>query len=345
MPTAISTSQRDASSSARSRAARRQRLAEPDDVGADEIAAVRAARRSLVAARDVGQGEAGVALAHALEAQGAAVQLDHVARAGALVQAVDVLGHDGEGHEPLELGQGVVAGVGRGLLDLAEAVHVPAPHEGRVARVGLGGGELHGVVLGPEALARVAEGRDARLLRHAGAGVDHDARACARRAAAALRSAVSRSSSLSCRPPLTLSRGHLRPQGRDDRRPELSRSGELRPMPGRQIDQRRSWTSGELARQGWSLAHKLAQHRDETRFEGDHTLSGRPSSSGPTASPARPEAARPRDRPRRRHLGSRGRTCVLMVRSCRPPIITCVVTLDGRHCRARAGRARGTASS
>ncbi len=171
----MSTSQREASSSARSRAVCRQGLAEPDDVGANEIAAARAARRSLVAARDVGQREAGVAPADALEAVGAAVQLDHVGRAGALVEPVDVLGYDGERHEPLELGQGVVAGVGHGLFDQPEAVHVPAPHEGRVARVGFGGGELHGVVLRPEAFTGVAKGRDARFLRHSGAGVDHDA--------------------------------------------------------------------------------------------------------------------------------------------------------------------------
>ncbi len=111
----------------------------------------------------------------ALEAQSAAVQLDHVARAGALVQAVDVLRDHCERHELLELGQSVVAGVGRGLLDQAEAVHVPAPHKGRVARVGGGGGELHGVVLRPQALVAVAKRRDARLLRHPGAAVDDHA--------------------------------------------------------------------------------------------------------------------------------------------------------------------------
>ena len=116
VPTTSITSQAALSCWARPMASGRQRLAEPHHLGAQQVAAVGAARRLLLLLGEVLETVAAVAAVDAAEAVHGAVQLDHVGRAGALVQAVDVLGDDAHlGTQRLQLGDGVVAGVGLGL--------------------------------------------------------------------------------------------------------------------------------------------------------------------------------------------------------------------------------------
>ena len=80
-----------------------------------------------------------------------------------------VMTHD-LGEQLLQLGDGAVTRVGLRLGGDAEAVLVPAPDEGRVPAVRLGGGQLHRVVPRPEPGLGLAEGGDAGLLADAGAG-------------------------------------------------------------------------------------------------------------------------------------------------------------------------------
>jgi hypothetical protein len=86
-----------------------------------------------------------------------------------LLQSVDVLRDDHDlGKQLFQLGDGAVSGVRLRLGRDAEAVLVPAPDERRASAVGVGGGELHRVVLRPEASLRLAERGDAGLLADAG---------------------------------------------------------------------------------------------------------------------------------------------------------------------------------
>ena len=148
---------------------RRQAFAEPDDLRAQVVAALGAARRLLRLIGEVLPAVAAVPAVDTAEAAHAAVELDHVGRPRALVQPVDVLGdHDDLGQQPLELGDGEVAGVGLGVGGHAEAVLVPAPDERRVLPVRLRSGQLHRVVPRPETGLGLAERRDAGLLADAG---------------------------------------------------------------------------------------------------------------------------------------------------------------------------------
>ena len=102
------------------------------------------------------------------------MELDDVAGAGALMEAVDVLRHHADpGEHAPQLGDRDVPRVGRGRRRRAEAVLVPDPDELGLAHVRFVGGELHRVVLRPEAGLGLAEGGDARLLAHTGAR-EHD---------------------------------------------------------------------------------------------------------------------------------------------------------------------------
>ena len=149
----------------------RQSLAEPDDLGAEVVAALGAARRLLVLVGEVLPVEAAVPALDTTEAVHGAVELDHLRRAGALMQPVDVLRDDHDlGEQLLELGDGPVAGVGLSVGRHAEAVLVPAPDERRVLAIRLRRGQLHRVVLRPQAGLGLAEGGDAGLLADAGSG-------------------------------------------------------------------------------------------------------------------------------------------------------------------------------
>src|SRR5215210_110553 len=155
----------------------RQRLAEPDHVWPERRAAVGAKGRDVV--RLVGL--YGNVLRGAPAAKYVAVQLDDLLAAGLLMEAVHVLGDEGEGgHGPFEPCEGPVPGVGICPLDQPAPPRVPLPYELGVVREGLGGRELLRVVPRPEPRLRVAElghaalGRDpgARQRRHA-AGAAH----------------------------------------------------------------------------------------------------------------------------------------------------------------------------
>src|SRR5450759_3518579 len=128
----------------------RQHLAKPDDLGPQQGAAARAFGRHLRLASEVGAREAGMPAVQTSVAPDAAVQLDHIRRAGGLVQTVDVLRNDGHlRQERLEPGDGQVSGVRRGLLHHPEAVLVPLPDQGRIAQVTLLRRQVHGIVTRP----------------------------------------------------------------------------------------------------------------------------------------------------------------------------------------------------
>src|SRR5258708_34493752 len=83
------------------------------------------------------------ALARALDPRDVAVELDHLAAAGALVQPVDVLRDQQEfGGASLQLHEREVAGVGLRRSDELAAPGVPIPDEPRVARESGGRGQL-----------------------------------------------------------------------------------------------------------------------------------------------------------------------------------------------------------
>ncbi|HEU4533003.1 MAG TPA: phospholipase D-like domain-containing protein [Polyangiaceae bacterium] len=147
-----------------------ERVAEPDDVGPPVRAArapARVHRHGRVGARD--------ALAIAAHVPQAAVQPDDVARARALVQAVDVLGDHGRaGPLAQHLGHDAVAGVRLAAGDDRAAHVVKIPHFFGVALEGLLAGVVFVVVLVPHSPAAAIR-RHAALGRHAGAGEEDDA--------------------------------------------------------------------------------------------------------------------------------------------------------------------------
>ena len=114
------------------------------------------------------------------------MHLDHVPRARALVEAVDVLGHD-RLHEPelLESRERTVRVVRLGIGEHGEPARVELPDAGRVAPEPVDARHLHRVVARPDPLAR-AKVRDPALRGHARSGQD-DARLSSR-----IRSARSR---------------------------------------------------------------------------------------------------------------------------------------------------------
>ena len=148
-------------------------LVEPHHVGAH------GAHRAAAAARRV-EPQVAAPGHHRVAARAAglehlAVHVDDALVAGALVQVVDVLGHHQHRARvlALELGQGMVGGVGPGLDQVDPTGVVELVHEGRVAGEALGRRHLLEVVLGPQAVL-VAEGAEPGLGRDAGAGEDHD---------------------------------------------------------------------------------------------------------------------------------------------------------------------------
>ncbi len=158
----------------------RQALAEPDHAWPQASATVAAARRFETTSgfgfvrcgqrlgRFTGAGEA------AWPVQ-AAVQMDHLAAAGAFVQVVDVLRDQRQlRHMAGEFGDGHVRGVRPSLENLHPAPLVPAPDQRRVATKGVGSGQFARIETLPQAGERIAKGRDAALGGDAGTGEHHD---------------------------------------------------------------------------------------------------------------------------------------------------------------------------
>ena len=133
VPTTSSTSQRLAASSACASAAGGSISSNQTTSGRRNAPHARAARRlagaGLVPAID------DAAAARAFHAPDVAVQLDDVRAARRLVQAVDVLRDQQEfRNAPLDRGQRVVPGIGRGFADALAPPRIPVPDELRIAR-------------------------------------------------------------------------------------------------------------------------------------------------------------------------------------------------------------------
>ena len=99
------------------------------------------------------------------------MQVQHLRRAGPLVQVVHVLGDDTyapAGHL-LKLGQGQVPGIRGHGAGLGAALVIEVQHQGRVAGKAFGRGHVLDAVLLPQPIG-VAEGADAAFGRYAGAG-------------------------------------------------------------------------------------------------------------------------------------------------------------------------------
>src|SRR3972149_3530721 len=118
----------------------RQGLAEPNDVRAKQASA-------RTAGREDAQGDFPVLADRAVrltaEPPDASVELDNPLTSRLLVEAVDVLGDEGERRrEAFQRGQGIVGRVRGGLRDFLAPPIVPFPNEPCVAPEGFGGREL-----------------------------------------------------------------------------------------------------------------------------------------------------------------------------------------------------------
>ena len=144
--------------------ARREELAEHDDVGLEDRAAGRARRRAeLVHEPDDLRPRHADAVDKADGGADRAVYLDHVPRAGELVERVDVLRHErAQKPAPLELGEREVRRVGLGVRQHAQPEPVELPHLAWVALERVDRRVLHRVVLRPDP-GRRAEVRDPAL--------------------------------------------------------------------------------------------------------------------------------------------------------------------------------------
>ncbi len=86
------------------------------------------------------------------------------------MEAVDVLGDESEGVDLGDFGEAEVGGVGLAAEDGFSAPGVPFPYEFGVLEEALWGGEILGLVIGPEAGLGIAEGGDAAFCGDAGTG-------------------------------------------------------------------------------------------------------------------------------------------------------------------------------
>ncbi len=131
-------------------------FAEPDDVGADGVAAGLAGGEGGVVEGLVGEG---LVAAGAAGLEELAMHVVEVVGAGALVEVVYILGAEVEavGHAAFEIGEGEVAGVGLGRDSVPAAHGVEAPDEGGVGLPGFGGGYVFYAMAVPET-AGAAEG-------------------------------------------------------------------------------------------------------------------------------------------------------------------------------------------
>src|SRR5690606_25963159 len=92
----------------------------------------------------------------------AAVKMDDVGVSGALVQIVDILGHQGEpGYESRQFGDRPVRRVRLRLQYLHPPPLIPAPDQRRVLAKGIRCSQRSGIEALPETGERVAKGRDA----------------------------------------------------------------------------------------------------------------------------------------------------------------------------------------
>ena len=143
-------------------------FAEEDDVGA-QLCAVGG---EVAEAGGAGGGKDQVGVAFAAGFAQFAVEVDDAGAAGAFVEVVDVLGDDGNVVEGgFEFGKGEVTGVGGHVVELGAAGVVEVEHEAGVALPGFGGADVFDAVVFPQAVG-VAEGGDAAVGAHAGAGED-----------------------------------------------------------------------------------------------------------------------------------------------------------------------------
>jgi hypothetical protein len=148
------------------------RLLEPDDIRTQQAAAARAFGRDI---GSVGPfGDDGI-FGETFGALNIAVEFDDVAAAGALVEAVHVLGNEGKAGQALfHFDEREVGGIGPGGGDEFAAPVIPFPDEAGVFEESAGSGELLGLESRPQAGLGVAKRGDAALRRNAGAGQDHD---------------------------------------------------------------------------------------------------------------------------------------------------------------------------
>ena len=149
-----------------------EHLPEPDDVGAEEGAAMGATRR------DLAEGDVAIIgdrmFRRAADFPNVAVEFQDVRRAGEGMEAVHVLGDEGELREGFfPGGQGRVAGIGGASGDQAAPPVIPFPDELRVAGEGFGRGQVLGPEPAPQPLLP-AEGGDAGFGRDPGAGKRRD---------------------------------------------------------------------------------------------------------------------------------------------------------------------------
>ena len=90
--------------------------------------------------------------------------MQNVAAAAAFVQVIDVLCDQGEDRQAVfEFGQRAMTGIGLGLLDGVQPMHIPLPDEAWVGSKSLLCGEPLGIKARPQAIFDIAEGGDARL--------------------------------------------------------------------------------------------------------------------------------------------------------------------------------------
>ena len=147
--------------------ARRQHFPEPDHVRAQKRTTVGAARRDFLAVRPVFHRPV---LIEALGAEQVAMQFQHLMAAGPPVQAIHVLGDQGELGDPsFHRYQGDMAGVRFGLPHPFLPPGVPFPDQLRVAAEGIRRCQFFRVVARPQPGLGFAEGRHAALGGDAGA--------------------------------------------------------------------------------------------------------------------------------------------------------------------------------
>ena len=96
------------------------------------------------------------------------MQFQYALRSGALVQAVYILGHDGQAGDPcLQIHQRPMARVGPRRPDAVASVLIPAPDAFRVPGKCLGCGQVFGSEPGPQPGLCVPEGGYTALRGHA----------------------------------------------------------------------------------------------------------------------------------------------------------------------------------
>ena len=118
------------------------------------------------------EGEEAVLIVDGAHLHQLAVEVEHLRRAGAFVQIVDVLGDDLHVEILLQVNQAEVAGVGLRVDQLVAALIIELVDERGVAAVAVGRSHIHHGVFLPEAVA-IAEGADATLGAHARTGGDY----------------------------------------------------------------------------------------------------------------------------------------------------------------------------